>query len=637
MKEVIQAALSVVVPGQEEQMWSCLREERELVDTDEEPATKRKRIDSGLVQTLISAHNDAENWQTKRQILSLFVNDLSKTELQRMIPGLSKWRIDQARCHATDVGEGQPLLYKPIFRTRLDPVKTDHFIDYVSRPCFLQDVAYGTRKLKLDSGGHAVIPAVIRTLIPSRIIAQYQAYCREIGFDPASERTLFRILEVCSASMQSSLHGLDYMTTDGVQAFESLEDIVTTLKAASAANSNWEKETKEKLVDAKRHLKADFRLHVSGDDRCADQCTVYALSSLSDPSFKSACSHVHDIQCNACRSTDEVIKDIGLKIEGVSSPDLRRKLQFERSKTREPIYTWKAHNLRAVNQDLAKQDVLSMLDGSNCLIVMDWAMKFLPLHYREQMRDFFGKRGKSWHVSCVIEKAEEEGYSVQCFAHLFEECKQDWFAVASIIENLLETLKREQPFISEVFLRSDNGACYHNAPLLLALPAIGARTGIRIRRYDFSEPQAGKDICDRKIAPMKAHIRRYVNEKHDVTTAINIKEALESHGGIRGCRAAVAAINVANDTGGTNKIKGISKLNNFEISEDGIRVRRAYQIGPGRLVSYEGMKPQEKTGMKLLQPFGAIPQIRGILRRPLCEKHEPPRIKCFSAIHQAAC
>ena len=51
-------------------MWSCLREERELADMDEEPpAAKRKRIDTGLVQTLISAHNDAENWQTKRQIL----------------------------------------------------------------------------------------------------------------------------------------------------------------------------------------------------------------------------------------------------------------------------------------------------------------------------------------------------------------------------------------------------------------------------------------------------------------------------------------------------------------------------------------------------------------------------------------
>ena len=158
-----------------------------------------------------------------------------------MIPGLTKWRVDQARCHATDVGEGQPLLDKPIFHIRLDRVKTDHFIDYISRPCFLQDVEYGTRKRKLDSGGHAVIPAAIRTLIPLRIFAQYQAYCREIGFDP--DLTLFRILEVCSASMQKSLHGLDYITTDGVQAFETLEDIISTLKAANAVTSNWEKET----------------------------------------------------------------------------------------------------------------------------------------------------------------------------------------------------------------------------------------------------------------------------------------------------------------------------------------------------------------------------------------------------------
>ena len=50
MKEVIQAALSVVVPGQEEYMWNCLREEREIADVSEDPPAKRKRIDTGLVR-----------------------------------------------------------------------------------------------------------------------------------------------------------------------------------------------------------------------------------------------------------------------------------------------------------------------------------------------------------------------------------------------------------------------------------------------------------------------------------------------------------------------------------------------------------------------------------------------------------
>ena len=103
--------------------------------------------------------------------------------------------------------------------------------------------------------------------------------------------------------MQKSLHGLDYITTDGVQAFEVLEDIVSTLKAANAVTSNWEKETKQQLLDAKRYLKADFRLHVSRDERCAHHCTVYPLSSPNDPSFKSTCTHAHDIRCDACCGT----------------------------------------------------------------------------------------------------------------------------------------------------------------------------------------------------------------------------------------------------------------------------------------------------------------------------------------------
>ena len=89
------------------------------------------------------------------------------------------------------------------------------------------------------------------------------------------------------------------------------------------------------------------------------------------------------------------------------------------------------------------------------------------------------------------------------------------------------TLKLEYPSISKAFLRSDNTICYHNGPLILSLPVMGERTGVMPLRYDFSDPQAGKDICDRKTAPMKAHIRRWVDERHDVITAEGMKQALE--------------------------------------------------------------------------------------------------------------
>lgn len=151
-------------------------------------------------------------------------------------------------------------------------------------------------------------------------------------------------------------------------------------------------------------------------------------------------------------------------------------------------------------------------------------MKFIPQKYREKIINFFGKRETNWHVSAVITKKENtDDFDVSCYVHIFQSCTQNWFSVASIVENLLTNIKKKNRKISRLYFRSDNSGCYHNAPLLIFLPAIGKRTGFEVYRYDFSDAQAGKDICDRKIAPMKRHIKNWVNEKHDVTTAGKMK------------------------------------------------------------------------------------------------------------------
>ena len=96
-------------------------------------AKKRKfHVKSDLIDALIEAHNRAQSWQTKRQILSLFANDFSRLELQKMIPGLSKGRIDQARNHATETGKG---LEKPIYSARVENAKVNHFLDYLGSKC----------------------------------------------------------------------------------------------------------------------------------------------------------------------------------------------------------------------------------------------------------------------------------------------------------------------------------------------------------------------------------------------------------------------------------------------------------------------------------------------------------------------
>ena len=68
---------------------------------------------------------------------------------------------------------------------------------------------------------------------------------------------------------------------------------------------------------------------------------------------------------------------------------------------------WKAHILRAAHQDGAKRAVLDSLQTNQVMVIMDWAMKFLPASFRETQRDWFGKKGKSWHISVAITKNED--------------------------------------------------------------------------------------------------------------------------------------------------------------------------------------------------------------------------------------
>ena len=110
-REAVAVMLSVISPGQEKDLWKCIQNDSDLIERDESSSSKGKHFDThtGLIDVLIKAYDQAESWQTKRQILSLFANDFSCRELQTLIPGLTKWRIDQARQHTTEAGKGQAV------------------------------------------------------------------------------------------------------------------------------------------------------------------------------------------------------------------------------------------------------------------------------------------------------------------------------------------------------------------------------------------------------------------------------------------------------------------------------------------------------------------------------------------------
>ena len=129
--------------------------------------------------------------------------------------------------------------------------KVDHFIEFINRPYFYQDVSFGTKLLKLDSGETIEVPNVVRTVTRSTMISQYIQFCQEEKCEPLSRSSLSKILEVREASQRKSLQGLDNTATDGSAAFQTVERIVDDLEKGGLARQ-WCTEVKERLKDAKR-------------------------------------------------------------------------------------------------------------------------------------------------------------------------------------------------------------------------------------------------------------------------------------------------------------------------------------------------------------------------------------------------
>ena len=198
------------------------------------------------------------------------------------------------------------------------------------------------------------------------------------------------------------------------------------------------------------------------------------------------------------------------------------------------INEWKCHILRCENQENAKQSFIQNLTEDSVFIVMDWAMKFLQRRFREKQCDWYAKRGMNWHVSCAITSDGKGNFFVSFYNHLFNSCSQDWFSVLSILESLLITVRSSNPKVKKAYLKSDEAGCYHNSQLIVAARDVGERVGVSLQRYDFSEPQSGKDVCHRILCPLKGAIRRYCNEGHDVLTTSDMYTALKERS-VQGC------------------------------------------------------------------------------------------------------
>jgi hypothetical protein len=137
---------------------------------------------------------------------------------------------------------------------------------------------------------------------------------------------------------------------------------------------------------------------------------------------------------------------------------------------------------------------------NECVIHLDYNMKFEPVYFREKTVDHYGKRQRSWHGAMITFYTDGVRTTLQNMYYMDHvvknESKQDITSVISILEAVIIGLQIIFSHLTMMHPQSDNASCYQNITLLLLIPYLAFNYSLCIRLYIHTETQEGKSVLD---------------------------------------------------------------------------------------------------------------------------------------------
>ncbi|CAF1277391.1 unnamed protein product [Rotaria sordida] len=539
-----------------------------------------------MMRGIAEAYDNAENWATRRSILSIVAPKVNFSVLQSFIPGINHYRFTSARLHASDAGTGVIIERVPRVICRFEPAQIMHFIDFIVSNYVCTDLPYGQQTLMLSDGTKLHVPNTIRNCNSTRIINQYYQYTTELfpGFSVLHESTLHKILDECKASTRRALNCINYFAANGSEAVDTLLELINSLNLDKSEHHR----LTSNLKKGKQYLKTDFKVNVTRTSRVRDHCICFSLSDPASNAFSTACSdHTHDQVCSECLYLAQTLQDIRQLIQDSKGDEeeIKRKM-YKFTLAYDAIQAWKCHQLRAVNQDLGRECILDIISEDVIYLNLDFAMKWIPAKYREPQSNFFGKRGVTWHITVVSRKKKQEPNNIDMITDIQE---QDSNTITELEEDFIESEEEKtnlNDFEHTVFIHVID-QCPQDSKLVVAIIADVLE---RLKTYDDSIEQAcirsdNAGSSDRFAAILKSHVRRYLNEKHDVTNAEQFVEACLSYGGVKNVNVVECRLKPVRQSA-KFQLNHIKKFRNFCFERHGIRVFRAWDIGEGVLLPY---------------------------------------------------
>lgn len=203
------------------------------------------------------------------------------------------------------------------------------------------------------------------------------------------------------------------------------------------------------------------------------------------------------------------------------------------------------------------------------------------------------------------DKKEPEIISDVYISFLDDDSIQDAYSVFAIVMQNLEMYKKGHPEAKEVYIISDNAACYKSERGIRSFYDKRDVNGMKIKALKFSEPGMGKSICDQYSALAKRKIASAVKMDIDADTAKNVCEAIKHENGLANTILLCGGIEKNECKLKETEIKNIKMYHDFAFDESnqrGIRLRRHANIGKGVLINPASLGKYPKYNATVMNP-----------------------------------
>lgn len=471
----------LIAPGQETQLKTVL----------EDVKIERSTSESTFLH-LKEAFESCTSRQAWLSVLMLVPKEYSKSEVCDRF-GCTFYEIEETRSILKQYGACAVQPIKERVYSRLSVAKCRHFIDFLSSTGLLQEVAYGTTKLKLDSGETLTVANTVMNGIREHAVKEYIIHCKELNYDPLGCTSLRKILGKMKAHTRTKLAGVDSFVVDGIESFEVTKYSVFKMKMYSylsidilkalrkcvklLGNDEGVKELLEDINSSESYLKARFKTHCNFDDTCSSHCIKHALSHPTDKDLSSTCNEIHYLICGECLKVYDCLATLKLKIAQLPFSHRKEIAQYEISTAGKMIMDWQKHIMRGVQQSKARSNVMQHLDLKTTLWIRDFAQKYLPtkvycflafnfnsiniflLQTLEAMTEYFGKRGMTISVEVFIYKVAGI-YCKQVYLVALDRCDQNLVDTLCIADLVLQQFKNDYPHIDRIELKTDNAGSF---------------------------------------------------------------------------------------------------------------------------------------------------------------------------------